>query len=133
MMPAETFSEAEVPRDTKLAIKRGLRLKCPRCGEGALFYRYLKVQPECPCCGLDLTPQRADDGPAYLVILVVCHLAGFMMAILWESFRMEPIVMATLMSVFVTVVALALLPSAKGLFVAVQWANRMHGFGRRDA
>ncbi|MGO4853299.1 DUF983 domain-containing protein [Phaeovulum sp. W22_SRMD_FR3] len=132
-MPAETFSDAEQPRDSKLAIKRGLRLKCPRCGEGALFYRYLKVQPECPCCGLDLTPQRADDGPAYLVILVVCHLAGFMMAILWESFRMEPIVMASLMSVFVTVVALALLPSAKGLFVAVQWANRMHGFGRRDA
>lgn len=132
-MPADTLPEAELPRDSKLAIKRGLRLKCPRCGEGALFYRYLKVQPECPCCGLDLTPQRADDGPAYLVILVVCHLAGFMMAILWESFRMEPVVMASLMSVFVTVVALALLPSAKGLFIAVQWANRMHGFGRRDA
>lgn len=132
-MPAEVHSEIDTPRDTKLAIKRGLRLKCPRCGEGALFYRYLKVQPECPCCGLDLTPQRADDGPAYLVILVVCHLAGFMMAVLWETFRMEPIVMASVMSVFVTIAALALLPSAKGFFVAVQWANRMHGFGRSDA
>jgi len=32
---------------------------------------YLKVRESCPVCGEALHHQRADDGPAYLTILVV--------------------------------------------------------------
>lgn len=128
-MQAQMIFDDSAPRDSRLAIKRGLLCKCPRCGKGALFARYLKVQAACPSCGLDLTPQRADDGPAYVVILVVCHVAGLLLTTMWQTFRAEPLVMAGVISVVVVALALALLPSAKGLFVAVQWANRMHGFG----
>jgi uncharacterized protein (DUF983 family) len=33
-------------------------------------------------------------------------------------------------SVLFSLLALYLLPRIKGMFVAVQWAKRMHGFGR---
>jgi len=56
------------------AFSRGLRGRCPHCGEGRLFRSYLKVQSDCPGCGVDLTRYPADDGPAYFTILLVGHL-----------------------------------------------------------
>jgi uncharacterized protein (DUF983 family) len=34
------------------AVSVGLRGRCPRCGEGALFNGLLSVKPECGVCGL---------------------------------------------------------------------------------
>jgi len=48
-------------RDVWTALKRGLRGRCPRCGEGRLFRAFLKVDNNCSSCGLDFTPHRADD------------------------------------------------------------------------
>ncbi len=56
------------------SIKRGFRGRCPRCGEGKLFRAFLKVDNNCSVCGLDFTPHRADDLPAYLVIVIVGHI-----------------------------------------------------------
>ncbi len=61
-------------RDLWTAMKRGFRGRCPRCGEGKLFRAFLKVDNSCSACGLDFTPHRADDLPAYLVIVVVGHI-----------------------------------------------------------
>lgn len=116
-------------RDSGSAVKRGLRRKCPRCGEGALFSGYLKVRAECPCCGLDLTPQRADDGPAYVVILVVCHIVGFLLPLLFGVMRDDPLLLALVLSVVAVGLSLVMLPSVKGMFIALQWAKGLHGFG----
>ena len=56
------------------ALWRGFTMKCPNCGQGHLFGRFLKVVDSCEVCGEDYTPQRADDLPAYLVIAIVGHL-----------------------------------------------------------
>ncbi|HEY2708505.1 MAG TPA: DUF983 domain-containing protein [Caulobacteraceae bacterium] len=56
------------------ALQRGLRGRCPHCGKGKLFYRYLKVEPVCQTCGHDLDRYPADDGPAYFTVLLVGHL-----------------------------------------------------------
>src|SRR5204863_934792 len=61
-------------RDLWTAMKRGFRCRCPRCGEGKLFRAFLKVDDHCSACGLDYTPHRADDLPAYLVIVIVGHI-----------------------------------------------------------
>jgi uncharacterized protein (DUF983 family) len=65
--------EAE-KRDVWLALKRGFRSRCPRCGVGKLFRAFLKVDNNCSVCELDFTPHRADDLPAYLVIVIVGHI-----------------------------------------------------------
>src|SRR5258708_36111428 len=56
------------------AVVRGLRGRCPNCGRARMFNRFLKVVDRCPVCGEELFHQRADDFPAYLVILLVGHI-----------------------------------------------------------
>src|SRR4029077_19230431 len=45
------------------ALARGFSMKCPNCGRGHLFVRFLKVVDHCEVCDEDYTPQRADDFP----------------------------------------------------------------------
>ena len=92
MSDANTFP---MERPSKPAILRGLRCKCPKCGEGTIFDGYLKVVDTCPHCGENLSHHRADDGPAYLTILVVAHIIGFAIHFMWSIWQPSPMVMAT--------------------------------------
>ena len=38
-------------RPVLASLWRGAALKCPACGKGAMFRRYLKVVDACPHCG----------------------------------------------------------------------------------
>jgi len=116
-------------RDLWSAMKRGFRCRCPRCGEGKLFRAFLKVDDSCSVCGLDYTPHRADDLPAYLVIVIVGHI--LVPLILWiETDYAPPVALQLAIYLPVTLfAALALLQPVKGAVVGLQWAFRMHGFG----
>ncbi len=116
-------------RPTKPAMWRGFRRLCPNCGKGALFRSYLSVADTCPQCGEDLHHHRADDGPAYLTILVVGHLMAPLLLIVFETFRPEPWVTIAIFGTGTVALSLFLLPRLKGLVVAIQWSRRMHGFG----
>jgi uncharacterized protein (DUF983 family) len=120
-------------RDTKTAMLKGARLRCPKCGEGALFSSYLKVAPNCDVCGLDYSPQRADDGPAYIVILLVCHIVGVALHVFYQTFADNPLMLALILSGLSIGLSLVLLPPVKGAIVAIQWAKGMHGFGAERA
>lgn len=122
----------DAQRPVREAMWRGWCGRCPACGEGRLFARYLSVRPSCPACGEDFTPQRADDGPAYLTILVVGHLLAPLLLWVYPTFRPEPWVLIAIFSSGTIVLSLALLPRFKGAIIGLQWANRMHGFGRGD-
>ena len=117
-------------RETKPAMKRGWKRTCPNCGAGPIFDGYLKVHSECKVCGEDFTPQRADDGPAYITILIVAHIVGPSMLFTFETWRLEPLVLFLIFSLFTIALCLFLLPRVKGAFISLQWAKGMHGFGR---
>ena len=121
------------PRDTKQAVLRGLTHRCPACGEGHLFRRYLKVNDSCPDCGEALHHHRADDGPAYLTILIVGHIMGFSLHGLFGYMRDTPLMLALVLCAVATVLSLLVLPRMKGLLIGYQWAKEMHGFGRARA
>jgi uncharacterized protein (DUF983 family) len=119
-------------RDVWTSIKRGFRGRCPRCGEGKLFRAFLKVDKNCSVCGLDFTPHRADDLPAYLVIVVVGHIV-VPMALLIETNYAPPVALQLAIYLPLTLVAsLALLQPVKGAVVGMQWALRMHGFDEQN-
>lgn len=115
-------------RDMKTALMNGLRLRCPCCGEGKLFRGYLKVADHCQHCGQDFTAQRADDGPAYVVILIMCHIMGVVLHLTFNGFRDDPLTLALILAAVAIAASLVMLPPVKGAFVAIQWAKRMHGF-----
>ena len=110
------------------AISRGWKRKCPSCGSGPMLKGYLKVRDECQVCSENLSYQRADDGPAYLTILIVGHLMAPFMHILFVNYRPDPLVMFTILAVGCVGLSLYLLPRLKGVVVSIQWSKRMHGF-----
>lgn len=90
---------------------------------------YLKVRESCPVCSEALHHQRADDGPAYLTILIVGHIMAPLILVAFTKFRPDPLILASVFSVGTVALSLYLLPRLKGALVALQWAKRMHGFG----
>jgi uncharacterized protein (DUF983 family) len=115
-------------RDVWTALKRGFRGRCPRCGEGKLFRAFLKVDDHCSACKLDFTPHRADDLPAYLVIVIVGHIV-VPLALFIETNYSPPVALQLAIYLPLTLFAsLALLQPVKGAVVGIQWALRMHGF-----
>jgi uncharacterized protein (DUF983 family) len=78
--------DPEDDRPLREALLRGWRRCCPNCGTGPLLRGYLKVRDTCPVCGEDLHHQRADDGPAYLTILIVGHLMAPAILFLFTNF-----------------------------------------------
>ena len=120
----------ELSRPLKPALLRGWRRRCPNCGTGPMLKSYLKVRESCPVCDEDLTPARADDGPAYLTILLVGHILAPTVHIAYSRFDPDPMVLMTVLSVGTVALSLYLLPRLKGFIVAFQWAKRMHGFDK---
>lgn len=70
------------------AFRSGLLRRCPRCGEGKLFSKFLTVAPKCGCCGLDFSKVDSGDGPAVFVVLIL----GFIVVglALWVEVTFTP-------------------------------------------
>ena len=111
------------------SVLRGARGRCPNCGIGKLMKGYLGVQDRCTECGEEFCHHRADDGPAYLTILIVGHLMAPLLLFVFTTFRPAPIVLFAIFATGCVSLSLFLLPRLKGAIVGVQWARRMHGFG----
>lgn len=130
--PADEVPDDAGERPLSAAMWRGWHRRCPACGAGPALRGYLTVRDDCPVCGEALHHARADDGPAYLTILVVGHLMAPLMLYSFVTWRPDPVLMAAVFSVGTVALSLYLLPRLKGMLIAIQWAKRMHGFGRGD-
>jgi uncharacterized protein (DUF983 family) len=121
------------PRDSWTAIMRGGRGQCPSCGRGRLFRAFLKVADQCPACGEALHHHRADDAPAYFVILIVGHVVVPIILAVEMAYTPPYWLHLSLWLPLMLLMSLLLLPPIKGAIVAWQWALRMHGFGPSEA
>lgn len=128
MDPAFETIESE-ERPVWRSMTRGWRRRCPSCGNGPMMDGYLKVRDDCPVCEEELHHQRADDGPAYLTILVVAHIVGIFLGTIYVVASPDPVLVAIGLSIAVVALSLYFLPRLKGMLVGIQWAKRMGGFG----
>ncbi|PZP56826.1 MAG: hypothetical protein DI586_02425 [Micavibrio aeruginosavorus] len=114
-------------------LSRGFKGNCPSCGEGRIFESFLKVRHSCTHCGEELHHHRADDLPAYYVILIVGHI--IVTAALSVEFKYHPsywVHLAIWLPLTVTL-SLLLLQPIKGAITALQWHTGMHGFKHAKA
>lgn len=103
-------------------LGRGLRERCPECGQGRLFRAYLKVDSPCGSCGHDNAQYPSDDAPPYFTILLMGHLViGPMLffRFIW-TWPVGWVLALTLPTI--AVLTLVLLPRVKGAVIGVQWA-----------
>jgi len=119
------------------SIGRGLSHRCPACGKGKLYGKYLKVRPHCEACGHELSRYPADDGPAYLTILLVGHLIvgpALFFPVVWET---SPAISLPIILGVLTLVVLSALPRIKGgwigMMYALQVTDRDHRVHTADA
>jgi uncharacterized protein (DUF983 family) len=120
------------PRNLLQALGRGFRMKCPSCGAGPIFNKYLKVAPACSNCGEELHHHRADDAPPYFTILVVGHVIVAMVLAVEMAYHPALWIHAALWLPMTFILAMSALPLIKGALVGLQWANYMHGFDPQD-
>jgi uncharacterized protein (DUF983 family) len=117
-------------RDKWMWIYRtGLHGLCPRCGEGRMFRRWLKVQERCPQCGLDYDFAAPDDGPAFFSLCFIAFPLLFL--VVWFEVALNPPWwMHLIVSVPLMIIpCLAALQPIKGWLVASQYVNRAQEAG----
>jgi uncharacterized protein (DUF983 family) len=107
-----------------LPIGRGLRGRCPRCGEGHLFQGFLTLRPACERCGLDYSFADAGDGPAVFVILIGGGIVVFAALITEVLFQPPYWLHALLWFPLILIVTLAPLRLLKGLLIALQYHHK---------
>ncbi len=115
-------------RNVWQALWHGFWQRCPSCGVGKSNGSFLKIVDHCAHCNEALHHHKADDAPAYFTIMVVGHIVVPML--LWSEVAYKPSYTFHIITwpVLTVVLSLLLLPRIKGALVALQWANRMHGF-----
>ena len=110
------------PASVLTGMKRGVRHRCPNCGEGRLYTRYLKVDLDCEVCGHDLARYPADDGPAYFTILIIGHLFVAPLLLFPFIWQMSPALVVPLTVLPLGGLTLLLLPRVKGAVIGALWA-----------
>lgn len=106
-------------------LKRGLRHRCPNCGDGQLYRHYLKVSPVCEACGHELGLYPADDGPAYFTIFIVGHIIiGPLLFFpwIWEA---SPWLVVPVTLIPLAALTLLTLPRVKGAVIGTLWAMKI--------
>jgi uncharacterized protein (DUF983 family) len=98
-----------------------------------MFRAFLKVKDHCSACGEALHHQRADDAPAYFVILIVGHLVVPLVLSVEVAFAPPYWLHVAIWLPLTAGLSLALLQPIKGAIVGWQWAQRMHGFNPAEA
>ncbi len=106
------------------AISRGLRGRCPQCGEGALFSGFLTMRPRCESCGLDYGFADAGDGPAIFVILLGGFVVVFAALIVEILYRPPFWLHAALWLPLIVASTLLPLRSLKSLLIARQFHHK---------
>ncbi|MCF3935521.1 DUF983 domain-containing protein [Acuticoccus sp. M5D2P5] len=114
------------------SLYHGARCRCPKCGTGRLFGRFLKVEPVCAHCGEELHHQRADDAPPYMVMLIVGHVVIGLMLSFEIAYHPAMWLHAAIFLPMAIAMSLVLLQPVKGTLIGLQWANEMHGFGGEE-
>jgi uncharacterized protein (DUF983 family) len=116
-------------RSWKPAMLRGLMCRCPSCGTGKLFRKFLKVNDTCSHCGEALHHHKADDAPPYFTMMIVGHILIPAVVIVERVWQPDMLLQLAVWLPLTFVMTIALLQPVKGAIVGLQWALGMHGFG----
>jgi uncharacterized protein (DUF983 family) len=110
------------------ALERGFVGRCPACGRGPMFDKFLRVASACEDCGEPFHHHRADDLPAYLVLLFVGHLIVTLLLFVDSAYAPPYWVEFAIWIPLTLLLSLGLLQPVKGAVVAMQWKMGLHGF-----
>jgi uncharacterized protein (DUF983 family) len=126
------------------ALLRGAVRRCPRCGSGRLFQRWLRIRDRCPRCRLRLEREEGGFLGAMVINYGVTTLVWIVLLVVWLVVDLPDVHVAQLTIASIVVVAIFPLiwyPFSKTLWAAADYLvfrttpeyaiDRAEGDGRR--
>ena len=112
------------PRGTliRTALGRGLRQRCPHCGEGRLFVRWTHLE-RCSACGLVFVRNPGDTW-AFTIFGDRLPIGAMIVAIYFGIGRAHPILGATLLVVLLAILVVTS-PNRWGAGIALHYLTRV--------
>ncbi|MCH2547901.1 MAG: DUF983 domain-containing protein [Alphaproteobacteria bacterium] len=104
-------------------IRRSTRGRCPKCGDAPLYKSYLKPVDNCAACEEPIGHIRADDGPAWLTIVLVTHIIAPVLLVLLPGNNWPIWLVFAIIIVPTLALMLILLPLCKGFFIGMIWRS----------
>lgn len=123
-MPAEARPFSNAMPSIPQALRRGLRRRCPRCGEGPLFARGIRTLDRCPACGLVYQRDRGDTW----MFMIITDRIPLLIGIAIVYFGFHPQSPAAIAGFFVVLAAsvLGTIRERQGLALAVDYLVRAY-------
>jgi uncharacterized protein (DUF983 family) len=122
-----SMDESAIPYrpEFKAAIGRGLRLRCPRCGDGRLYTTFFRMNRECPVCGLGFYRESGYYVGAMMInygitafLVLIVYLVSRLMPEIW---RVSPELKIATWMFAAIVVSLLLVRTTRGLWLAFDY------------
>ncbi|MBC8339887.1 MAG: DUF983 domain-containing protein [Rhodospirillales bacterium] len=113
------------------SIFRGFRKRCPNCGKGHIYGRYIKPADCCHTCQEPLAHIRTDDFAPWLTIILMGHLLVPTIYGIERMYQPPLWVHASVGGPLIILLVLALLPHTKGACLGLMWALGLTGDERQ--
>lgn len=105
-------------------LHRGWRKRCPRCGEGPLFLRWIKPHERCPACGV---LYLRNYGDIWMFVIITDRIPIFFgIVALYFGFRSTNWIYATLFFIALFVPMIATMRERQGLAIALDYLWRIY-------
>ena len=119
-IPCMTPSRAKL---ISSAIRRGLRKRCPHCGEGRMFAGWAQLE-RCSVCGLVFTRNPGDTW-AFTIIGDRLPIAGMIILIYFGVMRSHRVLGIAMLVVLVALVVWTA-PNRWGVGIALHYLSRVY-------
>lgn len=103
-------------------LRRGLARRCPRCGDGALFARFVSLLPACAACGLVYEKKPGDIWGFW--VLIERLFLGVVLLVIVLGFRSRTWIHLAAFSTVVVGAFVATMPHRMGLCIALDFLSR---------
>jgi uncharacterized protein (DUF983 family) len=104
------------------AIGRGMRRRCPLCGQGPIFERFINVRDRCPSCGF-VFEERSGDTWGFWVLLdrlfIAIPLVILLLGFATSSLRVRLVLIGLLL-----IPLIATMPHRQGVAIALDYLFR---------
>ena len=105
-----------------------LRGRCPRCGKGSIYNKFLKVADSCAVCGLSFKKHEQGDGPAFFCICIIGSFVGIFAAVIEVMFQPPFWLQAAVWVPFVVISSALGIRATKAALIVLQYRYRPEDF-----
>ncbi|HEX8153102.1 MAG TPA: hypothetical protein VF698_08260 [Thermoanaerobaculia bacterium] len=107
-----------------LVLRRGLRKRCPRCGEGALFRRRIESFDRCPACGV---LYQRNFGDIWIFVILTDRLPILVGVIaVWFGFQSRTPLITVAFFALLIIPLVVTIRERQGLAIALDYLWRIY-------